>query len=272
MELLVVIAIIGVLVSLLLPAVQAARESARRVHCANNLRQIGLALNNYLSNQVEYPIGCVDCNYKVAGNPRKWTSWNTRILEHLEQTNVLALYDDTKTYSDPFNQQAVASVIPTFLCPSAIDQGIEQGKPAPTDYGGMSGIEGPAWFAPADSKYLRHEKTLGVLIYDYPTESQAITDGLSLTVIVAESARAISIQFGQETLVTSKWADGHNCYAQWEDNPINKSPDNEIYSHHPEVAGVVYCDGHVDFLSETIDHDILLAQLTRAGEELIDEN
>lgn len=271
-ELLVVIAIIGALVSLLLPAVQSTRESARRLSCANNLRQIGLALNNYLAIHGSYPVGCVDCNYKVAETPRKWTSWNTRILDHLELKQVSALYDDTKPYSDSINHRAVTSLVPAFLCPSVSEEPPDSDKPAPTDYGGMAGIEGPAWFAPVDSKYLRHDKTLGILIYDYPTKTEEIVDGLSRTVVVAESVRANVSLFGQETLFASSWADGHNCIAQWQDNPINQTTDNEIFSRHPGVAGVVFCDGHVEYLEESIEQEILLALLTRAGEEVIREN
>ena len=268
-ELLVVIAILAVLVGLLLPAVQAARESARRTQCQNNLRQIGLGLGNYLSVHEAFPIGCVDCNFKVAESPQKWTSWNSRLLPFIEQTQIAELYDDSKPFNHADNHQAVTTVIYSFLCPSATDELITLDEAAPTDYGGMAGIEGINWIAAPDSAFLRHSQALGVLLYDFPTQSSEIEDGLANTVIVAESARGKVTVGTSEYYSVSKWADGHNCFAQWQDAPINHTPDNEIYSHHPGTAGVVFCDGHVQFLSESIDQSALLALLTRAGEELI---
>src|ERR1700712_2986656 len=85
-ELLVVIAIIGVLIALLLPAVQAAREAARRVQCANNLKQIGLALHNYHSLYDTFPMGA-GAGYMDAGVPDDWCSWSPQafLLPYLEQ-------------------------------------------------------------------------------------------------------------------------------------------------------------------------------------------
>ncbi len=278
-ELLVVIAIIGVLIGLLLPAVQAARESARRTQCQNNLRQIGAGLNSYLSAEGDFPVGCVDCNPQVAESPAKWTSWNLRLLPFIEQQQVKQLYDDTKPYYHANNREAVSTLIPTFLCPSSAGEPWTSDQMAPTDYGGMSGIEGiDAWNAPVGSKYLRHPQALGVLLYEWPTRPAEITDGMAHTVIVAECVRRTSLlqfilggkTYQNEQNYQSEWANGHNCLAQGQETRINQSPDNEIYSPHPEVAGVVYCDGHVKFIHESIDQSVLLSILTRAGGELFD--
>ncbi len=277
-ELLVVLAILGVLVGLLLPAVQAARESARRTQCQNNLRQIGVGLINYASAHEEFPVGCVDCNFQVATFPAKWTSWNLRLLPFIEQQSVLQLYDDAKPYYHADNLEAVSTILPTFLCPSSASEPLVFGQKAPTDYGGMSGIEGVDWNAPAGSKYLRHPQALGVLLYEWPTRPAEITDGLSHTVIVAESVRRTVLQeftlggqtFPSELQYRAEWANGHNCMAQGQETRINQSPDNEIYSHHPEAAGVVFCDGHVQFLNESIEQSVLLAILTRARGEITD--
>ncbi len=86
-ELLVVIAIIGVLVGLTLPAVQSARESARRTQCQNNLKQIGLALSNYVTLGDAYPIGYIAWPNPPGGAAPGW-AWSTAILPQLEQTSL----------------------------------------------------------------------------------------------------------------------------------------------------------------------------------------
>src|SRR5262245_27093757 len=88
-ELLVVIAIIGVLVALLLPAVQAARESARRMQCANHLKQIGLACTNFENQYKGLP------PLRLADN---WATWAAMILPSMEQSNVITLWDLKKRY------------------------------------------------------------------------------------------------------------------------------------------------------------------------------
>lgn len=112
-ELLVVIAIIGMLVALLLPAVQAAREAARRMQCSNNLKQIGLAFHNYHDTYNQIPPGRIyTFNYGPA------ISWHARILPYMEQS---PLYDqiDWYKYSQLTNRQSVSNkVVPSYLCPS----------------------------------------------------------------------------------------------------------------------------------------------------------
>lgn len=266
-ELLVVIALIGALVAILLPAVQAAREAARRTQCRNNLKQIGLGLNGYLLAKSTFPIGCVGCDFRA---PLKtWSSWNLRLLPFIEQRPLRQLYDDTKPYYHADNRAAVSTNIPTFLCPSSASE-ILADQRAPTDYGGMSGIEGAAWNAPPGSKYLRHPRALGVLLYESPTQPAEISDGLAYTVIAAECVRRAMRLEGVELAYQAAWANGHNCLAQGQDTRINQSPDNEIYSQHPEAAGVVYCDGHVEFLNESIEQHVLTSLLTRAGGEVVD--
>jgi len=113
-ELLVVIAIIGVLIALLLPAVQAAREAARRMQCANNLKQIGLALHAYHDNHSVLPFAC--------GYPTVMAgTWVSAILPQLEQQQVYDMIDFNVRLSDPKNQMAVTTRIEAFICPSDPD-------------------------------------------------------------------------------------------------------------------------------------------------------
>ena len=138
-ELLVVIAIIGILVGLLLPAVQAARESARRTQCSNNLRQLGLALHNYMDVGGKLPPMCI---LKV-GQLSDTFSVHARILPYLEQSNLQNLIDWRLPWS--LQPNVCKTRVPTFICPSEI-----QDTPAvqatmthyPVNYGANSGT----WF------------------------------------------------------------------------------------------------------------------------------
>ena len=124
-ELLVVIAIIGILIGLLLPAVQAIRESARRVQCANNLKQIAIATLNFESSQQHFPTGYVslesgqDFTRFVPGE-----MWSSYLLPHLEQSNVRDLYPvEINSSNDDFSgvREACGTWIPVFRCPSSSD-------------------------------------------------------------------------------------------------------------------------------------------------------
>jgi prepilin-type N-terminal cleavage/methylation domain-containing protein len=110
-ELLVVIAIIGILVALLLPAVQAAREAARRMQCSNNLKQIALALHNYENSIRELPFGS---GYAFT-NTGTWMSF---ILPQLEQQNLYNQFDFRKPMYDPVNKPAITTPISFLTCPS----------------------------------------------------------------------------------------------------------------------------------------------------------
>ena len=113
-ELLVVIAIIAVLVGLLLPAVQMAREAARRVQCKNNLKQIGIAIHNYHDTYRRFPMSFV-VDYDTPGG--EW-SVQARILPFIEQANLYAQADLTKAYGDPANSGISGQRVVSYLCPT----------------------------------------------------------------------------------------------------------------------------------------------------------
>ena len=130
-ELLVVTAIIGILVGLLLPAVQSAREAARRIQCTNNLKQLGLAIHNYQSAHRVFPAGY--CSYATRnGNAPSWAGidpntwdaapgwgWASLILPFIEQGNVSNTLQFEQPIWAPVNRQMVRTQMPVFLCPSA---------------------------------------------------------------------------------------------------------------------------------------------------------
>jgi prepilin-type N-terminal cleavage/methylation domain-containing protein len=116
-ELIVVLAVIAILVGLLLPAVQSAREAARQISCKNNMKQIGLALQNYHDLHQRLPVGCLEWRGFGGSLPRKQLAWSAAILPHLEQHAVYGLIDWSVPYDHPKNAAAAAAKISTYECP-----------------------------------------------------------------------------------------------------------------------------------------------------------
>ena len=114
-ELLVVIAIIGILIGMLLPAVQAVREAARRIECANNTRQLSLAVLNYESAHMQFPPGW-DSRSETDSTPG-W-GWAATILPFVEQNNLASQIDFQSPITDPVNAGVLEEVIDGHLCPS----------------------------------------------------------------------------------------------------------------------------------------------------------
>ena len=183
-ELLVVIAIIAVLIGLLLPAVQAAREAARRIQCVNNLKQIGLAVHNYHDSVGTLPLGCV-VTFDRSGNPI-FGGWGVtaRILPYLEEQNKYNACNFSLTNETPENDTAMRTGTATFLCPSDGQNQeifVDDGQPRNnTNYGFNRGdwyVWGGSSSAPQPSSPFRVNACVPLA---------AVTDGLSNTLFVAE--------------------------------------------------------------------------------------
>ena len=259
-ELLVVITIIGVLISLLLPAVQAAREAARRISCSNNLRQIGIGLHGYHVTHDCFPPGCSE----PYGN---LVAWSVFLLPYIEKDNVHQLFHFDNKFSAIENSEATHRVIATYLCPSVsrLDSGrsgnVTVGGSASghpdgmgcTDYGGMYG-----WSSLGDGK-----SKPGVMVYDRAISIGQIPDGTAYTIIIAEDT-------GRGWEKNGEWANGQNIFDQ--SGSINISQNNEMWSDHPSGVHAAFCDGAAHFLSELLDVGVVEALCSRKGEEIINGN
>jgi len=196
-ELLVVIAIIAVLVALLLPAVQQAREAARRTSCVNNMKQIGIALHNYHEAHGTFPP-----NMTPGGTAYRYSAGNWGILAHLnaylDQTAIYKLMNmDAPTYAatspyniaDANNAKAAAMVVPVFLCPSDISRPVSSGygvtNIGPTNYCGNmgTGLKTEGMTNYHGSPY----NADGVFFADSRVRIGDITDGASNTAAISES-------------------------------------------------------------------------------------
>jgi prepilin-type N-terminal cleavage/methylation domain-containing protein/prepilin-type processing-associated H-X9-DG protein len=264
-ELLVVVAIIGILAALLLPAVQAARERARRTQCQNHLHQVGIGLHLYHAAQRHFPIGCID--KRVAGsNPDgRQHAWSSAVLPHIEESGLWALIDFSQAYDSSTNLAAAAELVAIYLCPSTtrFARGREiwhVSNPAATsgpsyrgaaiDYGG---IYGAGQVSPPAN---------GVFLYDREVKLSDVTDGSSHTLAVGEDG-------GRGWLTNGEWINGENIFDVA--GPINRQQDNEIWSDHPGGAMALWCDGSVTFLEESLDVLVLRAICTRAGNEILED-
>ncbi|MGH7135643.1 MAG: DUF1559 domain-containing protein [Pirellulales bacterium] len=257
-ELLIVVAIIGGLVALLLPAVQAARESARRSQCADNLRQIGIALHAYHDTYKTFPSG----GWIKSADPTTANmniGWSAVILPGLEQQPLYAQLNFNLPYDTAANSQPGHTVLPVYLCPSEPRISLWNQTPGDTyafadcDYGGMYGPRGLSF--PADV----NNPPRGVMIFNQPIPLGQVLDGASQTLQIGEDPEAIN----------AMWISGHNIFDEC--CPINARPPSEhgeeLASRHPTGVNTLFADGSAHFLLETIDNVVLSALCTRSGGE-----
>ena len=305
-ELLVVIAIIGVLVGLLLPAVQQAREAARRMSCANNLKQQGLAMHTYMDAQRYFPAAAwtIDSAGKSPTGNRSGTehSWRAFVLSNLEQGNTG--YDFNKHWWE--NTAAIATKPSVFICPTAlppaggyasIDGPTRDDDSAAismnpnnlgyTDYEVFTGVKDKI-FPAASDPYAAKDRNEGCLIKDAVTRDAHIRDGFSNTLMIAECASrpdTYKASNGRsptgDTNQCIGWADsvgpykldgmdsnGDKCKNCAGNIPFNVTNNGEAYSMHPGVMNCVYADGSTRTINDNVDLRAFAAAITRAGGEV----
>lgn len=192
-ELLVVIAIIGVLIALLMPAIQAGRESARRTKCLNNLKQIGLAMQNYQSALKSFPPS--RCWNYVLGNDGGDFSAQARILPYIEQGGIYNFIDFRKSYDDnylPDGSPLRALRVEIFLCPSEVNDTARIENGAPENYPINYGVNLGTWFVfdPAT-----HRGGNGAFFQNSQLTPASFRDGMSNTLCAAE-VRAFTPFYG----------------------------------------------------------------------------
>ena len=341
-ELLVVIAIIGVLIALLLPAVQAAREAARRAQCVNNLKQIGLALHNYENVHGKFPPGRI--NTYVAGNGHCWGAYSQLMPQLDLQTLFNAMNfsmnpdPDYTTTSAAVNATAAVTVVATLLCPS--DGGpwlvpVGGGQYAGHNYllnvgTGYSVVQNPpAPMTQPDGILYENSAVSIAMIRDGTSQTIAISETVRSTVGAPTGANTLSVfaqnplsgfvitgnntaghgppivsddDYANQCLTSSppgfqptrgiKWlygAPGHSMYnhrrtpndrrydcrgglphsdkspADWKNLSLNITS----RSHHPGGVDSLFCDGHVQFMKDSISVTVWQSLGSREGGELI---
>jgi prepilin-type N-terminal cleavage/methylation domain-containing protein/prepilin-type processing-associated H-X9-DG protein len=303
-ELLVVIAIIGALVALLLPAVQAARESSRRSSCANNFRQLGLALLNYESAKRELPLAIQPADATGEG----LNNWAPFILPYLEQGNVIAGYDLKVNWWEDPNRSHVQTHLAVLLCPSTPDQFRVQDKPETTppnktgacgDYFAVAGVHPDVNNSLAEAdRFPAGSDLVGAIGFQTDVNPRnkvsAITDGISNTVTFGECAGREDVYRGRTLYPVDytgsprvrarggAWATSDNAYEIGQSKPwhasfgaipgdprINNSNEwgHAFYSFH-DGANFAFADGSVHFLAEATELKALAELSTRAGGEI----
>jgi prepilin-type N-terminal cleavage/methylation domain-containing protein len=282
-ELLVVIAIIAILIGLLLPAVQKVREAAARSSCANNLKQLGLALQNYHDAHKAFPPGRTTTPAHGSFFPY--------IFPYIEQDAVYKQYRFDKGWNDTTTNDAPGGVN-TFqpsvlLCPSAPDPAARGTTPprGVTDYSAISDV------TPRPNPFINpmppvDPTHLGVLGLDVRRRITDVTDGSSNTILLAEDAgreqyyelgKAMPPRTGNPPI--GVWTNpGNEIFISGFDTTNFTAPgpcavtcmnDKEVYSFHSSVAQVVFVDGSVHQLSSSLNINVLVALMTRNQGEVI---
>jgi prepilin-type N-terminal cleavage/methylation domain-containing protein/prepilin-type processing-associated H-X9-DG protein len=281
-ELLVVIAIIGILVALLLPAVQAAREAARRTKCLNNFKQVTNAFQLFHDVHKEFP-AAQEVAYKPGAGQNTTVNtnhgYNAYILPHLEEQPLADQYD----YSIAWNAGTNAAIttnartavdIPAFLCPSS-----EHISKAQSDLAGIVGADAGTY-----NTYPERGMTLisgcfctggdyasGVLIPVPGSNAQKATSRIKIKQITDGTTKSMMIgESGGREDGNRFWGDGDNSFTHH--GVINTARGNELFADHPGGINIGLADGSARFISEFTSKKVVDFLATRSGGELLGDD
>lgn len=256
-ELLVVIAIIGILIGMLLPAVQSVREAARRAVCSNHLKQMALAIHNYESAFEHFPDGGLnwysprakkDGGIQMAPN-QTW-GWMYQLLPHLEENNLYQIADDAEVMRTP---------VDTYFCPSRRGMTVLGKVRAMNDYAGNGGLENPGTGGWSNGQYG------GVIVRSGSVDPRAfrdITDGTSNTIMIGEKA------VNPAHFLTFSCSDNEGYVAGWDWDTIRwgsqlpiadlkaNSCELRFGSSHPGGSNFALVDGSIQFVSFVVDPQV----------------
>ncbi len=288
-ELLVVIAIIAVLIGLLLPAVQKVRAAANRMACTNNLKQLGLALQQFETNRGGFPPCEVRGPFREQNVPDGIQhGWGAFILPYIEQERLAQSYRWDLFFYDAQNQAVAAIHLKVMQCPAA-----EPKRAATVVLWSNDRVGACTDYAPtrnvhtnlADLNLIdRVGNYQGVMVQNSLTRHADITDGTSNTIVIAEDAgRPRQWRVGQagpdRQISGCPWVanlnrielQGATFTGVTRPGPcaVNCTNDHEVYSFHAGGANAVFADGSVHFLKAGINIRILARLVTRAGDEVV---
>ena len=292
-ELLVVIAIIAILVALLLPAVQQAREAARRTQCKNNLKQIGLALHNYHDVHNCFPPGWIAVD-PATGLPDahegiNGAGWGTFILPQLEQSNLYSRFDPNAAIHAPVNIPFMNTVLQAYRCPS--DPQPDRWKISAEDAPGTVLAELPIanYVASFGTEDLHHCELPpgtapvtpagqcmgnGPFFHNSSIRMRDFTDGTSNTFVVGERrTRPTADWYSTWVGMIAEGAEAFQRVLGCADHPPNSrfAHFDDFSSVHTGGAQFLLGDGSVRFISENIDEGTYRALATLQGGELTGE-
>jgi len=299
-ELLVVIAVIGILVSIMLPAINAVRESARRSSCANNMRQVGLAMLTYHNAAEKFPMGIYGRNF---GTRWRYNSGWVSLLPYVEEKQAFEAYNFEKYADQAENSTVTSSIVSVFTCPSDDSRGRVLHFEQNDTIQGRYSRSNFAFCFGDDTFYIEDSSgdTSGAFRFDRNRRISDLVDGASKTVLAGEVLAGKDDNYkhpDREMDIRGAWGFfvmGSSCYTH-KLSPNGSEPDllesqfcsetlnmpcetvpfaerQTLYaaarSAHPGGVHVVFADNRVEFVSDEIREDVWQAIATIEGEESV---
>jgi prepilin-type processing-associated H-X9-DG protein len=279
--------IVGILIAMVLPAVQYAREAGRRLQCQSHLRQVGIALQTYHDRHYVFPPGYRSAADRDGNDTGPGWGWASFILRDLEQASLAALVDFRLPIEAAQNEAARRTIVPIFLCPSdptqetwpAIERNLTGNilgticELASANYIGVFGTTEPG--VEGDGMFYR-DSHVGI---------RDVTDGTAVTILVGERSHELGTAtwVGAVTKATlypspgstappivdnsSGYVLGHTGDLVGPSDPHSYA--NQFSSQHASGANFLFVDGHVQLISTTINNRVYRSLTTRAGGEAV---